>query len=377
MELKELTKSVKEAVGSVGGLQQKQKEHDTALDQIKSDVDELIKRSSKIGSVQTAGNQNAVDTKGFEQFLRKGDKEGLQSKGMETGVDADGGYTVIPHLDSTLIGTIAEVNPILRDVRRNTIGSNTYQQLFTVSGAVSGRVAEKGARGETATPQYARPEVGLTMQFAYPKVTEELALSSNFNIAQHVQREVVTAFDTDWEAEMLTGDGVAPNQKGMLTAADSADTDDVRAFASYQLLTSAASGVLGYDDLVTLIHSLKPKYRKGAKFYASTSAVEAMRKLKDTNGMPLWRDADTTVTRPQGILGYEVVEAQMPAMAAGAKSLMFGDLAQAYTFVSHESGLQVLRDPYTEPSYIKYYSRLLCGSGPMDTRALKVMSIAA
>ncbi len=127
-------------------------------------------------------------------------------------------------------------------------------------------------------------------------------------------------------------------------------------------------------DLVTLIMSLAPKYRKGAKLYGSTDAVETLRKMLDGNGMPLWREADSTAGRPQSIMGHFVEECPaMPSVAAGAKCLMFGDLAKAYKFVSHESGLQILRDPFTDPAFIKLPTKLYCGSGPMDTRALKVL----
>ncbi|GAB3290352.1 phage major capsid protein [Parahaliea aestuarii] len=320
-----------------------------------------------------------ADIKGaFNAFLRKNDKDGLRQKSLSTTVEAEGGYTVIPYLDDVLIGTIAETNPILRDSARKVIDSNEYQQVFTVSGAASGRVAEGVARAETGVPTYARPAIKLTMQYAYPKATDELVLSSSFDMVGHVQSEIVTSFDADFEAEMLKGNGAAPNQKGILFAADSYDVDGVRSFASYQLVKSGADGDFGYDALVTLIHSLKPKYRKKAKLYASTSAIEIMRKFKDANGMPIWQDANGTTGKPQSIMGYVVEEVpEMPEVAAGSKSVMFGDLSKAYAFVSHSTGLQILRDQITEPGYTKFPSRMLCGSGPMDTRALKVMELAA
>lgn len=347
------------------------------LDGFELTLDELTEKS-----VALPGGYHGEAEKGIPQgvvdFLRKGAKDGLSVKGMATNVDADGGYTVVPTLDRTIIDTLAETNPILMHASRVTIDSNKYQRLYTVTGAASGRVAEKATRSETDSPTYALPEISLTMQYAFPQATEELIASSSFDIAAHVLREVVTAFDADLEAEMIGGDGVAPNQKGFITAADSADADGVRSFDSYQVLSSGTAGDFDYDNLVTLIQALPPRYRRNAKLFASTSAIELMRKLKDTNGMPLWRDADTTVTRPQGIIGYEVVEVpQMDAVGADSKSVAFGDMGLAYTFVSHDNGLQILRDPYTTPGYVKFYCRLLCGSGPMDTRALKVLQLSA
>lgn len=365
-------KAISESVKTIGdGFDAQKMTLDSALEQI-------FVMEKKLGRMQFSGNvpsNEKVSKHGLEEFLRKGNKDGLMEKAaLSTVVDAEGGYTVVPHLDDKLIETIAETNPILRDAAREVIDSNKYQQVFTITGAVSGRVAEKGTRNATDGPVYARPSIDLTMQFAYPSVTEELALSSAFDIGGHVVREIVTAFDADFEAEMIGGNGTAPNQKGFLTAADSTDADSVRAFGSYQLVPSTVSASFNYDDLVTLTMSLAPKYRKRAKFYASTSAVTVMRKLKDTAGNPLWIDANGTTGQPQSFMSYVVEECtHMPAVGALAKCLAFGDLQKAYKFVSHKSGLQILRDPYTSAGNIKYYCRLLCGSGPMDTRALKVL----
>lgn len=318
-------------------------------------------------------NQGEVD------FLRFGSKAGLSVKNsMSIGTDTDGGYTVVPELSRLIIETIAETNPILANSGRVMIASNEYQQLFTVSGAASGRVAEKGTRSETDSPTVERQSISLSVQYALPQITEELLMASEFDIGAFVTREIATAFDADWEAEMISGNGTAPNQKGFITAADSTDGDATRDFTSYQISKTAASATaITSDEVLDLIHSLPLRYRKNAKLYASSECLALLRKLKDGESRYLLLDPGAMVSERQSILGYPVVEVpQMAAVATGTKPLAFGDMSQAYTFVSHSSGLQVLRDPFTSPGYVKFYARLLCGSGPMDTRALKVLQMA-
>ena len=46
------------------------------------------------------------------------------------------------------------------------------------------------------------------------------------------------------------------------------------------MVESGTAGDFDYDDLVTLIHSLPPRYRRSAKLYASTEAMDLMRKLE-------------------------------------------------------------------------------------------------
>jgi HK97 family phage major capsid protein len=119
------------------------------------------------------------------------------------------------------------------------------------------------------------------------------------------------------------------------------------------------------------------RYRRNAKFYASTSGIETMRNLVDDQNRPIWLDAAGGVSgRPQTILGFDVVEAPaLEAATAGNTPVVFGDLAQAYLWVSHVRGLRVIRDDITVPGTTKFYVSLQCGGGPGDTRALKALYV--
>ena len=104
------------------------------------------------------------------------------------------------------------------------------------------------------------------------------------------------------------------------------------------IVTAAAAGVtaatggavtVSYDNLVDLQHSIDPAYRDGAFFMMHDSTIKAIRKLKDSNGRPLWvPDFDGGITAAQGgtLLGSPVMlNQQMPVMAANAKSILFGN----------------------------------------------------
>lgn len=85
-----------------------------------------------------------------------------------------------------------------------------------------------------------------------------------------------------------------------------------------------------YDDLVDLIHSVDPAYRKNpsTQFMFNDSSLKVIRKLKDSQGRPLWepslqaKEADT-------ILGYNyAINQDMATMAASAKPVLFGDFSK-------------------------------------------------
>jgi HK97 family phage major capsid protein len=98
-----------------------------------------------------------------------------------------------------------------------------------------------------------------------------------------------------------------------------------------------------YDDLIDLIHSVDPAYRApGCAFMLADSSLKVVRKLKDNQGHPLWEPSLTSGS-PDNLLGYDVVVNQdMPAMGANAKSIGFGDWASAYV-IRRVRGASTLR----------------------------------
>lgn len=84
-----------------------------------------------------------------------------------------------------------------------------------------------------------------------------------------------------------------------------------------------------HDDLADLISSVDEAYRQNPNcvFMMADSTLQAIRKLKDSTGQPL----NLVKIGPDGkdrLLGYRVViNPDMPAMAADAASIAFGDFA--------------------------------------------------
>jgi HK97 family phage major capsid protein len=111
-----------------------------------------------------------------------------------------------------------------------------------------------------------------------------------------------------------TGDGAA-KPTGIVTAAALGKTG----------ATGQTTSVI-YDDLVDLMHAVDPAYRPGAKWMMHDATIRVIRKLKDTQGRPLW-EPSLQAGQPDTLLGYPiVVNNDVPVMAANAKSILFGAL---------------------------------------------------
>lgn len=117
------------------------------------------------------------------------------------------------------------------------------------------------------------------------------------------------------------------------------------------VVTAATAGPVGavgqttsitFDNLIDLEHSVDPAYRKNARFMFADSTLQVVKKLKDGQGRYIWDPGLTVAKEPARINGYEYsINQDMPAMAANAKSAMFGDFSKY--FIRRIVGTQVLR----------------------------------
>ncbi len=105
------------------------------------------------------------------------------------------------------------------------------------------------------------------------------------------------------------------------------------------MLTSASAGKVGatgtatsptYEDMIDLEHSVDPAYRTmpGVGYMFHDFMLRQLKKLKDLSGYPLWLPG-LSAKDPDTFLRYKyTINQDMPAPAANAKSILFGDLSQ-------------------------------------------------
>lgn len=136
-------------------------------------------------------------------------------------------------------------------------------------------------------------------------------------------------------------------------------------------VTGATSGKVGatgetltviYDDLVDLVHAVDPGYRLNptARFMLADSSLKVIKKLKDGQNRPLWIAGAGTILDPgkkdpDTIIGYPyTINQDMPAMAANAKSILFGDFDKYKIRRVMEMTLLRLTERYAEVGQVGF-----------------------
>ena len=157
------------------------------------------------------------------------------------------------------------------------------------------------------------------------KVSEELLNDSIFNLEAYIAKEFARRIGAKEEEAFFIGDGNG-KPTGIFNATGGAQDG----------ITAASATAITVDEIMDLFYSLKSPYRKSATFILNDATVKAIRKLKDGNGNYIWQPSITAGT-PDTILNRPVkTSAYVPNIAAGAKTIAFGDFS--YYWVADRQG---------------------------------------
>lgn len=165
-------------------------------------------------------------------------------------------------------------------------------------------------------------------------VSLQLIQDAAFDLNSYVPRELGVRIGRAVAAHLVTGTG-SSQPTGILNAPPAGQT-----------ITGAAGSTTSftYDNLIDTIHKVDPAYRQGGNlnWLMADPTLAAARKLKDSQGHPLWQPS-LQAGVPDNLLGYPVtVDNGMSTMAANAYPIAFGDFNRGM-LVRQVLGVQMLR----------------------------------
>ena len=243
---------------------------------------------------------------------------------LQIGTDSEGGYLVPDEYERTLVEALEEENVFrqLAKVIRTSSGDRKIPVVAT-KGTASW-IDEEGAYLES-DDSFGQVSIGAYKVGTMIKVSEELLNDSVFDLEAYISREFARRIGAKEEEAFFTGDG-SGKPLGVLAAAGGAETG----------VTAASATAITADELIDLFYSLKAPYRRNAVWVLNDSTIKAIRKLKDNQGQYLWQPS-LTAGAPDLLLGKPVrTSAYMPAIAADAKTVAFGDFS--YYWIADRQG---------------------------------------
>lgn len=243
---------------------------------------------------------------------------------LQEGTDSEGGYLVPDEYERTLVEALEEENMFrqLAKVIRTSSGDRKIPVVAT-KGTASW-IDEEGAYTES-DDSFGQVSIGAYKVGTMIKVSEELLNDSVFDLESYIAKEFARRIGAKEEEAFFTGDG-SGKPLGILAATGGAEAG----------VTAASSTAVTADELMDLFYSLKSPYRKKAVWVLNDSTIKAVRKLKDSTGQYLWQPSLVAGT-PDTLLGRPMkTSAYMPVIAAGAKTIAFGDFS--YYWIADRQG---------------------------------------
>jgi HK97 family phage major capsid protein len=276
---------------------------------------------------QKTGRATGAYRSAFWNAMRTRNGEGLEPavrNALQIGTDTEGGYLVPDEYERKLIEALEDEN-IFRQLA-NVITTSTGDRKIPVvaSKGEASWVDEEGSIPES-DDSFGQVTIGAYKLATMIKVSEELLNDNVFDLEGYIAREFARRIGTKEEESFFTGNGTG-KPLGVLANTGGAQVS----------VTAAAAAAITLDEVLDLFYSLRAPYRKSAAFVMNDATVKAVRKLKDATGQYLWQPSVKEAT-PDTILNRPLhTSAFMPELAAGAKSVLFGDFS--YYWVADRQG---------------------------------------
>lgn len=240
---------------------------------------------------------------------------------MSTTTPAEGGYTVA-----------TEVATVIADAMKDFSGMRKVAEVIRTSKGnpinypTSDGTAETGEQlDENAQANDLDASFGVVALNAYKYSSKvvtipfELLQDSQVDMEAFIKNRLTQRIGRIQNTKFTTGSGNS-EPKGIVTASTLGKTGAAGQVAS-----------IIFDDIIDLEFSVDVAYRDlgRCKYMMADSSVKVVRKLKDSTGRPIWTpsyDGGIVKGTPDMLNGYPLaVNNAMAAMAANAKSVLFGD----------------------------------------------------
>lgn len=303
---------------------------------------------------------SAEEKAAFSNFLRYGIESDLIKKSFHGGAD-EGGALLAPTLSKKIIDGIKAKSPMRQLASIESISTRALDVILEDGAFVSGWIAETAARADTATPQLRKKTIQTHEIYAQPKATQTLIDDSEINIDNWLVERLTDSFVRLENEAFITGDG---NNKpfGLLS---NADVQRVQVGANVEP-----------DTLLSLINSLDEGHLANASFLMNRTTLSALQGLRDGEGRFIWQQSMTDPLK-QTVFGIPVVvSSHMPDIAENALSIALGDFKSAYKIVDR-SNISIVRDPYTDKPYVKFYTVKRVGGDVVNPGAMKFARFTA
>lgn len=347
---------------------------DIIADNIQTIIDSESKSKNKINELETKFNnlQNAMfnpssnftdnpeETKAFNDYLRKGTTSDIIVKSLST-IEGEAGVAIIHDLNKKIISALNTKSVMRKLASIETISTSALDLILEDGNFTSGWIGEAAERAVTDSSKLKKKTIFIHELYAQPKATQKLIDDSAIDLNSWLSERLTDSFVKAENEAFITGDG----DKKPFGILSNGDIEKVQAEAT---VTPAL--------LLHLINKLSEEHLNNASFVMNRTTLAAVQGLKDESGRFIWQQSLSDPLK-QSIFGIPVFcSSHMPNIGEDNLAIAVGDFKTAYKIVDR-AGVGIMRDPYTEKPFVKFYAVKRVGGDVIVPSAIKFAKFSA
>lgn len=342
------------------------REFDQAEKEIRA-IDETIERAERARNTEnrtpSAGSENraAEEEREFADYIMGKASElraGEQNVSM-----ANNGAIIPTTIANRIIKAVKDRCPILA-------GATVYNVKGTLKVPVWGKANSThditvGYQTEfteiTADAgKFTSIDLGGFLAGALTLIGESVENNGAFSVVDFVVEQMAEAIAIWIEGQLLTGTGSSAAQGALNTTSG---------------MTTTAATAITADELIALQAKVKQAFQGKACWTMHPDTFTTVKTLKDQNDRYLLQD-DITGEFPFRLLGKPVyLSDNMPKIAAGAKSILYGDYSGLSVNFRENIAIKILREKYATQHAIGIVSWFEFDSRVTDHQKLAVLTM--
>ena len=301
------------------------------------------------------------ETRAFENYLRG---RVIHERAGELAPASNG--AIIPKtIAKKIIEHVYEICPILAKADKYTIKGDLdlpyYDNVTSGSGTpLTCTYQSEFVAMSSSTGNFTTISLGGFLAGALCKVSRSLINNVDFDIVGFVVKEMGVAIARFVEHELING------TSGKITGLSN----------STNVKTAAAANAITANELIELQAQVPDVYQANACWIMAPATRTAIRELKDNMQRYLLQD-DISLPFGKSLLGKPVyISDNMPALATGNMSVVYGDLSGLAVKFSEDINIQVLREKYADEHAVGVIGWLELDSKIADQQKIAVLKQA-
>lgn len=273
------------------------------------------------------------ETRAFENYLRG---RVIHERAGEL-APANNGAIIPKTIAKKIIEHVYEICPILAKADKYTIKGDLelpyYDNVTSGSGTpLTCTYQSEFVAMSSSTGNFTTISLGGFLAGALCKVSRSLINNVDFDIVGFVVKEMGVAIARFVEHELING------TSGKITGLSN----------STNVKTAASATAITANELIELQAQVPDVYQANACWIMAPATRTAIRELKDNMQRYLLQD-DISLPFGKSLLGKPVyISDNMPALATGNMSVVYGDLSGLAVKFSEDINIQVLREKYAD-----------------------------